>query len=166
MRVRDVNRAAGVSKITRWTLANRGRGLRWDHIRYVYRPTKLFLKRLFTLKVFMVARCSQTQYKMAALIQSGLICHRLSPIVSSIDDFQKGFDAMRSGQSGKVIPELINMYRDPMIFIGFRYTAIVKALVSFTNLVRENLKVVKNCHRHQAFVYCAFTLILLANVTL
>ncbi|HEL9972549.1 TPA: L-threonine 3-dehydrogenase, partial [Klebsiella pneumoniae] len=30
----------------------------------------------------------------------------LSPIIThrfSIDDFQKGFDAMRSGQSGKVI---------------------------------------------------------------
>jgi len=40
---------------------------------------------------------------MAAMIQSGLditpvIIHRFG-----IDDFQKGFDAMRSGQSGKVI---------------------------------------------------------------
>ncbi|HBJ7101306.1 TPA: L-threonine 3-dehydrogenase, partial [Salmonella enterica subsp. enterica serovar Kentucky] len=45
----------------------------------------------------------ETWYKMAALIQSGL---DLSPIIThrfSIDDFQKGFDAMRSGQSGKVI---------------------------------------------------------------
>ena len=42
-------------------------------------------------------------YEMAALIQSGL---DLSPIIThrfSIDEFQKGFDAMRSGQSGKVI---------------------------------------------------------------
>jgi threonine 3-dehydrogenase len=40
---------------------------------------------------------------MAALIQSGL---DLTPIIThhfSIDDFQQGFDAMRSGQSGKVI---------------------------------------------------------------
>jgi threonine 3-dehydrogenase len=41
--------------------------------------------------------------QMAALIQSGL---DLSPIIThrfSIDEFQQGFDAMRSGQSGKVI---------------------------------------------------------------
>jgi len=45
----------------------------------------------------------ETWYKMASLIQSGL---DLSPIIThhfSIDDFQQGFDAMRSGQSGKVI---------------------------------------------------------------
>jgi threonine 3-dehydrogenase len=45
----------------------------------------------------------ETWYKMAALIQSGL---DLTPIIThhfSIDDFQQGFDAMRSGQSGKVI---------------------------------------------------------------
>lgn len=45
----------------------------------------------------------ETWYKMASLIQGGL---DLSPIIThhfSIDDFQKGFDAMESGQSGKVI---------------------------------------------------------------
>jgi threonine 3-dehydrogenase len=45
----------------------------------------------------------ETWYKMAALVQSGL---DLSPIIThhfSIADFQQGFDAMRSGQSGKVI---------------------------------------------------------------
>jgi len=45
----------------------------------------------------------ETWYKMASLIQSGL---DLSPIIThhfAIDDFQKGFDMMRSGQSGKVI---------------------------------------------------------------
>lgn len=43
---------------------------------------------------------------MAALIQSGL---DLSPIIThrfSIDEFQQGFDAMRSGQSGESDPEL------------------------------------------------------------
>ncbi|GHE97040.1 L-threonine 3-dehydrogenase [Thalassotalea profundi] len=45
----------------------------------------------------------ETWYKMASLIQSGLditpmITHRLS-----VNDFQQGFDIMRSGQSGKVI---------------------------------------------------------------
>jgi threonine 3-dehydrogenase len=40
---------------------------------------------------------------MAALIQSGL---DLTPLITHhfpIDEFQKGFDAMRSGHSGKVI---------------------------------------------------------------
>jgi threonine 3-dehydrogenase len=45
----------------------------------------------------------ETWYKMASLLQSGL---DLSPIIThqfDIDDFQKGFDAMGSGESGKVI---------------------------------------------------------------
>ena len=45
----------------------------------------------------------ETWYKMASLLQSGL---DLSPIIThhfSVNDFQKGFDAMCSGQSGKVI---------------------------------------------------------------
>jgi len=45
----------------------------------------------------------ETWYKMSSLIQSGL---DLSPMIThqyNIDDFAQGFDAMRSGQSGKVI---------------------------------------------------------------
>ncbi len=45
----------------------------------------------------------ETWYKMASLIQSGL---DVSPVIThhfGIDDFQKGFDTMNSGQSGKVI---------------------------------------------------------------
>ncbi len=45
----------------------------------------------------------ETWCKMASLIQSGL---DLSPIIThhyKVDDFPKGFDAMRSGASGKVI---------------------------------------------------------------
>lgn len=45
----------------------------------------------------------ETWYKMAALIQSGL---DLTPMIThhfSVDDFQQGFDVMRSGQLGKVI---------------------------------------------------------------
>jgi threonine 3-dehydrogenase len=41
----------------------------------------------------------ETWYKMASLIQSGL---DLAPIIThyyKIDDFQEGFDVMRSGQS-------------------------------------------------------------------
>jgi threonine 3-dehydrogenase len=42
---------------------------------------------------------------MSSLVQSGL---NLGPIIThhfKIDDFQKGFDIMSSGQSGKVILE-------------------------------------------------------------
>jgi threonine 3-dehydrogenase len=45
----------------------------------------------------------ETWYKMVSMLQSGL---DISPIIThryGIGDFQKGFDAMRSGQSGKVI---------------------------------------------------------------
>ena len=45
----------------------------------------------------------ETWYKMAAMIQSGL---DITPVIThrfGIGDFQKGFDAMCSGQSGKVI---------------------------------------------------------------
>lgn len=57
----------------------------------------LFIKGIYGREMF------ETWYKMAALLQSGL---DLSPIIThqfGIDDFQKGFDAMRSGQSGKVV---------------------------------------------------------------
>ncbi|MBK4714368.1 MULTISPECIES: L-threonine 3-dehydrogenase [Tenebrionibacter/Tenebrionicola group] len=57
----------------------------------------LFIKGIYGREMF------ETWYKMAALIQSGL---DLSPIIThrfSVDDFQQGFDVMRSGQSGKVI---------------------------------------------------------------
>ncbi|MDH3399419.1 MAG: L-threonine 3-dehydrogenase [Chromatiales bacterium] len=45
----------------------------------------------------------ETWYKMSSMIQSGL---DVSPIIThhfGIDEFQKGFDIMNSGQSGKVI---------------------------------------------------------------
>ncbi len=45
----------------------------------------------------------ETWYKMTSMLQSGL---DLSPVITHrfhIDDFQKGFDAMLSGQCGKVI---------------------------------------------------------------
>ena len=45
----------------------------------------------------------ETWYKMSVFIESGL---DLSPIITHrlpIDDFQKGFDAMESGEAGKVV---------------------------------------------------------------
>jgi len=57
----------------------------------------LILKGIYGREMF------ETWYKMAAMVQSGL---DITPVIThhyGIDDFQKGFDAMRSGQSGKVI---------------------------------------------------------------
>lgn len=45
----------------------------------------------------------ETWYKMVSMLQSGL---DISPVIThrySVDDFQKGFDVMGSGQSGKVV---------------------------------------------------------------
>lgn len=57
----------------------------------------LFIKGIYGREMF------ETWYKMAALIQSGL---DLTPVITHryhIDDFQQGFDEMRSGRSGKVV---------------------------------------------------------------
>ncbi|MDR2725356.1 MAG: L-threonine 3-dehydrogenase [Candidatus Adiutrix sp.] len=57
----------------------------------------LFIKGIYGREMF------ETWYKMAALIQGGL---DISPVITHhfhISEFQKGFDAMRSGLSGKVI---------------------------------------------------------------
>ena len=57
----------------------------------------LFIKGIYGREMF------ETWYKMAALLQSGL---DLTPVITHrfhIDDFQQGFDEMRSGHSGKVI---------------------------------------------------------------
>ncbi|BAN97928.1 L-threonine 3-dehydrogenase [Plautia stali symbiont] len=57
----------------------------------------LYIKGIYGREMF------ETWYKMAALIQSGL---DLTPIITHryhIDDFQQGFDEMRSGRSGKVV---------------------------------------------------------------
>jgi threonine 3-dehydrogenase len=57
----------------------------------------LFLKGIYGREMF------ETWYKMAAMIQGGL---NIAPIIThrfGIDDFRQGFEAMGSGQSGKVI---------------------------------------------------------------
>ena len=68
-------------------------GIDWNQVIF----KGLVIKGIYGREMF------ETWYKMASLIQSGL---DLTPIIThhyKIDDFQKGFDAMRSGQSGKVI---------------------------------------------------------------
>ena len=47
----------------------------------------------------------ETWYKMVSLLQSGLDLSAIITHQFNIDDFQKGFDVMESGQSGKVILE-------------------------------------------------------------
>jgi len=59
----------------------------------------LFIKGIYGREMF------ETWYKMGAMLKAGL---DLSPIIThrfSINDYQSGFDIMRSGQSGKVILE-------------------------------------------------------------
>lgn len=64
--------------------------------------SKIIFKGL-TLKGIYGREMFETWYKMASLIQSGL---DLTPIIThqfDVEDFQQGFNIMRSGQSGKVI---------------------------------------------------------------
>jgi len=59
--------------------------------------------KMLTLKGIYGREMYETWYKMIAFIQGGL---DISPIITHrlmIDDFQAGFDAMRSGDSGKVV---------------------------------------------------------------
>ncbi len=64
--------------------------------------TQIVFKGL-TLKGIYGREMFETWYKMSSMLQSGL---DITPILThrfAIDDFQAGFDVMRSGQSGKVI---------------------------------------------------------------
>jgi threonine 3-dehydrogenase len=64
--------------------------------------SKVIFKGL-TLKGIYGREMFETWYKMASLVQAGL---DLAPIIThrfGIDDFEKGFEVMRSGESGKVI---------------------------------------------------------------
>jgi len=70
-----------------------GTGIDWDQVIF----KGLEIHGIYGRKMF------ETWYKMIAMLEGGL---DISPILThhfAIDDFQKGFDIMRSGQSGKVI---------------------------------------------------------------
>jgi threonine 3-dehydrogenase len=56
-----------------------------------------------TLKGVYGREMFETWYKMIAMLESGLDVSRIITHRYSADEFQKGFDAMRSGKSGKVI---------------------------------------------------------------
>ncbi len=73
-----------------------GAGIDWDKVIF----KGLFLKGIYGREMF------ETWYKMQTMLRSGL---DISPVIThhfSFDDFQKGFDAMLSGNSGKVILSL------------------------------------------------------------
>lgn len=57
----------------------------------------LFLKGIYGREMY------ETWYKMGAMIEAGLDMNKIITHRFNVDDFQKGFDAMRSGQSGKVV---------------------------------------------------------------
>jgi len=57
----------------------------------------LFVKGIYGREMF------ETWYKMDSIIQSGLDLTQMITHTYPIDEFQKGFDIMRSGNSGKVI---------------------------------------------------------------
>ncbi len=70
-----------------------GAGINWDHVIF----KGLELRGIYGRRMF------ETWYKMNAMLKSGL---DVSPILThqfAVDDFQKGFEMMNSGQSGKVI---------------------------------------------------------------
>ena len=72
-----------------------GAGITWDNVIF----KGLEIKGIYGRRMF------ETWYKMGSMLQAGL---DLSPILTHrypIGEFQKGFDVMRSGQSGKVILE-------------------------------------------------------------
>jgi threonine 3-dehydrogenase len=58
---------------------------------------------MLTIKGIYGREMYETWYKMTVMLQSGL---KIEPVIThrfGYRDFQKGFDAMRSGQSGKVV---------------------------------------------------------------
>ncbi len=72
-----------------------GAGIDWEKVIF----KGLDIKGIYGRRMF------ETWYKMGAMLQAGL---DLSPIITHrfpIEDFQTGFDIMRSGQSGKVLLE-------------------------------------------------------------
>jgi threonine 3-dehydrogenase len=61
---------------------------------------------MLTIKGIYGREMYETWYKMSVMIQSGL---DISPVITHrfpFDDFQKGFDAMRSGAACKVVLNL------------------------------------------------------------
>ena len=63
---------------------------------------QLVLKAI-TLKGIYGREMFETWYKMIAMLESGLDVSRIITHRYKADEYQKGFDAMRAGKSGKVV---------------------------------------------------------------
>ncbi|MGO9411540.1 MAG: L-threonine 3-dehydrogenase, partial [Spirochaetia bacterium] len=71
-------------------------GIRWDQVIF----KGLIIKGIYGREIF------ETWYKMQTMLQSGL---DVSPVLTHrfpLEDFRKGFEAMQSGDCGKVVLEL------------------------------------------------------------
>jgi threonine 3-dehydrogenase len=64
---------------------------------------------MITIKGIYGREMYDTWYKMSVMIESGL---DISPVIThrfALEDFQQGFDAMISGQTGKVVLDLTHI---------------------------------------------------------
>jgi threonine 3-dehydrogenase len=68
-------------------------GINWDNVIF----KGLILKGIYGREMF------ETWYKMITMLQSGLDVSPVLTHVLPVDDFQKGFDILRSGNAGKVV---------------------------------------------------------------
>ncbi len=82
-------------KISLLGIVPQGTGVNWDNIIF----KGLTIKGIYGREMF------ETWYKMSSMLQAGLDISSIITHRFKVDDFQKGFDAMRSGNSGKVILE-------------------------------------------------------------
>jgi len=80
-------------KIAMLAIMPEGTGIDWDQV--VFKG--LFIKGIYGREIF------ETWYKGTMMVQSGIPLEKIITHRFDYGDFQKGFDVMRSGQSGKVI---------------------------------------------------------------
>ena len=80
-------------KIAMLAIMPEGTGIDWDQV--VFKG--LIIKGIYGREIF------ETWYKGTMMVQSGIPLEKIITHRYNYSDFQKGFDIMRSGQSGKVI---------------------------------------------------------------
>lgn len=88
-----INHMNHAGKISLLGFLPKNTGINWN----------LLIMKGITIKGIYGREMFDTWYKMVSMIQSGL---KLDPVIThefSVDDFQEGFDLMRSGKTGKVI---------------------------------------------------------------
>ncbi|RKZ99221.1 MAG: L-threonine 3-dehydrogenase [Gammaproteobacteria bacterium] len=80
-------------KIAMLAIMPEGTGIDWDQV--VFKG--LYIKGIYGREIF------ETWYKGTMMVQSGIPLEKIITHRYHYTDFQKGFDVMRSGQSGKVV---------------------------------------------------------------